>query len=157
MPAVRLTNVRWDHEAIIDYMIANPDQTQNMIAQSFGYTASRLSIIINSPAFKARYKERQAVLSDPLIMASIEERLETLANRSLEKLLDRLDQNQPVSNADLIRMASLGAGDRNKREEKPQLQQNLYVVNLPAPAPDAKTWLNSAQGVKEIIEVQNAG
>lgn len=154
MPAAELTlkNLRWDHEAIMDYMIANPEKTQNEIAANFRYTPSRFSIIINSPAFKEKFAERKAILSDPLIQASIEERLETVARRSLDKLLERLDNNTPISNGDLIRAAQLGVGDRNQTKNTTNVQQSLYVVALPSPAPNAQEWRQSVQGAPMVIE-----
>lgn len=151
MPAIRLRNVRWDHEAIIDYMIAHPECTQNEIAAQFNFTPSRLSIIINSPAFQDKLDERKAILSDPLIRASIEDRLSALARRSLDKLLERMDNGTPISNGDLIRAAQLGAGDRNQTKNTP-IQQSLYVVNLPPPAQNAQEWKRTAQGAPVILE-----
>lgn len=155
MPAVRLVNVRWDHEAIMDFMIANPQCTQNQIAQEFGFTASRLSIIINSKAFKDRFAERKVVLSDPLIRASIEDKLQALASQSLNKLLERVDNNVPISNGDLIRMAQLGVGDRNQTKNHQTVNQSLYVVNLPPQAPSAKTWKEQAQGIPVPLTLEN--
>lgn len=147
-----ITKVRYTHDAIIDMIIANPAVSQGDLAAEFGFTQSWMSIIINSDAFQERLAERKGELLDPKIRASIESRLEALAKRSLDKLLEKLDNNHPVSCGDLVRMASLGVGDRNKREEKAAVQQNLYVVNLPPPERDAKTWLRTSSRGVEIID-----
>jgi hypothetical protein len=153
-----IAKVRYTHDAIIDVILANPKVSQGELAQEFGFTQSWMSIIINSDAFQERLAQRKGELLDPAIRASIENRLEALAKRSLDKLLDKLDNNHPVSTADLIRMAALGAGDKNKREEKAPLQQNLYVVNLPPPERDAKTWLStSTRGVQIVDQVIPGG
>ena len=115
MPEIAKT--RYTHEAIIDVIISNPGVSQNDLAREFGFTPGWMSIIINSDAFQERLTERKAELSDPVIRASIEDRLDALAKRSLDKLLDRIDNNHPISTGDLVRMATLGAGVRNKRPE----------------------------------------
>jgi hypothetical protein len=148
MPEIAKT--RYTHEAIIDAIISNPGVSQNDLAREFGFTASWMSIIINSDAFQERLVERKAELSDPTIRASVEDRLDALAKRSLDKLLDRIDNNHPISTGDLVRMATLGAGDRNKRPAEAAVQQNLYVVNLPPPARDSNSWLaTSSRGASE--------
>ena len=150
MPEIAKT--RYTHEAIIDVIISNPGVSQNDLAREFGFTPGWMSIIINSDAFQERLTERKAELSDPVIRASIEDRLDALAKRSLDKLLDRIDNNHPISTGDLVRMATLGAGDRNKRPEKAAIEQNLYVVNLPPPARDSNSWLaTSSRGAAETF------
>ena len=150
MPAI--AKIRYTHDAVIDMIIANPAVSQNDLAAEFGFSVSWMSIIINSDAFQNRLAERKAILVDPRLAASIEDRLDVLAKRSLDKLLDRIDQNNPISTTDLVRIATLGVGDKNKKPDKPTVQQNLYVVNLPPPAPNAKEWLSSSQGFGQVIE-----
>jgi len=156
-----LQKVRYTHEALIDVIIANPAISQRELSKHFGFTEAWMSIIINSDAFQTRLAERKGQLVDPKILASIEDRLEALGKRSLDKLLERVDNGTPISNGDLVRMAALGSGDRNKRPEKAAVENNLYVVNLPPPAPDAQTWLNSSSrrppGSSQVIENGDGG
>lgn len=148
MGSIQIKSVRWHHDRIIDFILAHPTApSQAEIAANFGFSQSWLSIIINSDAFRHRLEERKAELVDPVITASIEERLNALAKRSLDKLLERLDSGVPISNGDLVSMAKLGVGDKNTRPAAAQgPQNNLYVVQLPAPAADASNWLQTAQG-----------
>lgn len=152
MPEIQ--TVKFTHDAIIDTIIANPAITQRQMAQDFGYTESWLSIIINSDAFQQRLAERKAELVDPKIRASIEDRIDALAKRSLDKLLDRLDNGTPISNGDLVRMAQLGIGDRNKGPQQ-AVQNNLYVVHVPPPAPSAQDWMQTAQGRGSSVVIEN--
>jgi hypothetical protein len=133
-------------------IIANPAVSQGDLAREFGFTESWMSIIINSDSFQERLANRKGELVDPKIKASIEARLDAIARRALDRLLDKIDNNHPVSNSDLIRMAALGVGDRNKRPETAPVQQNLYVVNLPPPERDAKTWLRTSSRGVEVID-----
>ena len=156
-----LQKVRYTHEALIDVIIANPAISQRDLAKHFGFTEGWMSIIINSDAFQTRLAERKGALVDPKILASIEDRLEALGKRSLDKLLERVDNGTPISNGDLVRMAALGSGDRNKRPEKAAVENNLYVVNLPPPAPNADAWLATASrkppGYSQVIENGDGG
>lgn len=147
-----IARVRYTHDAIIDEIIAFPSISQGELSRRFGFTQSWMSIIINSDAFQNRLAERKAEIVDPKLKASVEQRLEAVAKQSLDRLLERLDTNQPFSNSDLIAAAKLGVGDRNQRARTPETQNNLFVVQLPPPAQDRETWLrsNSRTGVIDI-------
>jgi len=143
-----IQKVRYTHDAIIDVIIAFPAISQGDLAREFGFTQTWMSIIINSPEFKLRLAERKGELVDPKIRASIEERLEGLAKRALDKLLDRLDNTaHQMKDADLIAVAKLGVGNKNAPPIAPQVSQNLYVVQLPSPASSAKEWMSTLSKV----------
>jgi hypothetical protein len=133
--------IRYTHDAMIEIIISQPGISQGEIAREFGYSETWVSIIINSDAFQERLRVRKAELTDPLIRATIEERLEGLAKRSLDKLIERLDTGAGLRTPDLIAMAKLGVGDRANRPATPTQQNNLYVVALPAPAQTSSDWL----------------
>jgi hypothetical protein len=149
-----IAKVRYTHDAIIDEIIAFPSISQGELSARFGFSQSWMSIIVNSDSFKERLEERKGELVDPKLRASVEMRLEALAKRSLDKLLERLDTQQPFTNSDLISAAKLGVGDRNQIKALPQTQNNLYVVHLPPPAKDPRAWLeNSSRG--EVIDISH--
>ena len=145
-----IQKVRYTHDAVIDEIIANPAISQGELSQRFGFTQSWMSIVINSDAFKERLAERKAQLIDPKLIASVEDRLGAIANRSLDKLMEKLDG--PGANGikvmELVAIAKLAVGDRNITKNSPTVNNSLYVVNLPPPSPDAKTWVSTAQGRK---------
>lgn len=156
-PKPLLQKVRFTHDAVIDQIIMQPEITQRELARTWGYTEAWISIIINSDSFKNRLAERKADLVDPIIVASLNERLDGLASRALDKLLDRIEGRDPlapgpVKTQDLIAAAKLGVGDRNNRPAVPSNQQNLYVVNLPPPAQNSQTWLDGSS-VKQKPEL----
>jgi hypothetical protein len=117
--------------------------------------------MVNSDAFKNRLAERKAQIVDPRIVASVEERLESVAKRSLEKILDRLDAVTPLKTSEIVAIAKLAIGDRNTRPAGPAFSQNLYVMNIPPPAADSAKWLASTAparppgGPSQVLE--NAG
>lgn len=157
MAAVSIQKLRYTHDACIDEILLNPAISQNELARMFGYSATWMSIVINSGAFQERLAERKALMTDPAIIASINERLDALAKRSLDKLIERMDSpTAQVKTMELVAIAKLGVGDKNTRPAGPQVQQNnLYVVSLPAPAQNAEAWIagrSNPRGVSEIIE-----
>ncbi len=141
-----IQSVKFQHEAIADLIVANPAISQGEIAAEMGYTQAWVSIIVNSDAFKEHLAERKAELVDPLLRASIQTRLDTLANRSLERLLERVDSQVPLKTTELIAMAKLGVDGLPAARAPVGQQNNLYVMNIPPAAESSKTWLSSAQG-----------
>ncbi len=139
-----IAKVRYTHDAIIDEIIAFPSISQGELSRQFGFTQTWMSIIINSDAFQERLAERKGEIVDPKLKASVEMRLEAIAKRSLDKLIERLDADLPFSNSDLISAAKLGVGDRNTRARVPETQNNLYVVQLPPPASSRENWLRDS-------------
>jgi len=137
-----IATVRYTHDGIIDEIIAFPAISQGELAARFGYSQSWMSIIINSDSFKERLAERKGELVDPKIRATVHDRLDALAKRSLDKLLERIDNQMPFSNGELIAAAKLGVGDGNRGT--PQTQNNLYVLQMPPTAPDPAAWLRAS-------------
>jgi hypothetical protein len=138
-----LARVRYTHDAVIDEILINPAVSQGDLAKQFGFTQAWMSIVINSDAFQNRLAERKGELIDPKIRASIQERLDAVARRSMDRIMERLDGPGAIKDGDLVAMAKLGIGDRNNRVAAPVTQNNLYVVALPAPAPNAQAWLDN--------------
>ena len=145
MGTVQVKNVRYTHDAIIDEILVDPAVSQNELAKRFGFTTSWMSIIINSDAFKNRLAERKGELIDPKITASIEDRLESLAKVSLDRLMERVESSVPLKPLELVAIAKLGTGDRANRPAGPMHQNNLYVVALPGVAPNSTEWLANAR------------
>ena len=68
--------LRYRHLRIMDLMLAAPHMSQNEMAEELGMTASRFSIIVNSPLFKLAFseyeKQHRAKLSDVVMEATLE-------------------------------------------------------------------------------------
>jgi hypothetical protein len=82
--------------------------SQNELGARFGYTATWVSLIFSSDAFRERLHERKAELVDPQIRASVEERLRAVAMKSLDVLLEKLNKPNVPDNL-ALRAAELGA------------------------------------------------
>lgn len=139
-----LNRVRYTHEACINEIMLNPAISQGDLANMFGFSQSWMSICINSDAFQNRLAERKAEIIDPVLRATINERLDAVAKRSLDKIMERLDKDTHyLKTSELVQIARLGVGDKNTRPAGPQTQNNLYVVALPPPAQNAEQWLGN--------------
>lgn len=126
------------HDAIIDFLIANPRATQEEIARAFGYKSRvSISIIMGSDAFQARYLKRRGDLVDPIVAATVEDRLRGIAHRSAEIVAERLEQAPGDHKFALEAMrASAGVVSGPK-----QAQVNVgFVVHLPGPAASSDEW-----------------
>lgn len=148
MAEVQLRKVRYTHDAVIDEILINPTISQNDLAKMFGFSVSWISICMNSDAFKERLAERKAEITDPILRATIKDKVEAAAGRALDRIIDRLESptHGSIKTADLVAIAKLGA---TPPAPAPAAQtNNLYVVQVPAPANNAQSWLSQASGRK---------
>jgi hypothetical protein len=90
----RIQKTAYSHEAMIDLIIANPRITQNQLASEFGYSVGWVSRVMGSDAFQAALARRRDEVTDPFIIASLEEKFKGLVNQSVEILMNKLDATQ---------------------------------------------------------------
>ena len=105
-----IARVRYTHDAMIDLIIQEPGIHQNELAKVFGFSATWISVVINSDAFQAKLALRKDELIDPELRASIKERFQAVVVRSTQVLLEKL--NKPVdqiSDQLALRAAEMGA------------------------------------------------
>lgn len=135
------------HEHVIDMLIANPNLSQREIATRLGRSEYWLSIVVNSDAFQNAYKARKEEIVNPLLSATVEQRLTAVASKALDKLMERLETNAGFSNKELISAVdmstkALGMGPV-KQPGGPT--QNLYIVPAPAIPATSAQWVAMAQ------------
>lgn len=139
----RIKKVGYSHDAMIDAIIADPSLSQNQLATMFGYSVPWVSRVMGSDSFQARLAQRKNELIDPVLVASIEDKLKGLASQSLDIIADKLQatQNQDLAlkAADLA-VKALGFGARDRAPAT----QNNFVVNLPPKAKSAAEWAEAA-------------
>lgn len=153
----QIATVRYTHDAMIDTIIACPEVSGKELAAIFGYSQTWISIIINSDAFKERLTERKANIVDPRLAASVDERINGAAIKALDKIIDRLDNNLPFTNGDLVSVAKLGASERAKAPN-PYALTNNYIVQLPPVASNSQNWLEkSSRGASEAVDISPRG
>lgn len=141
--------VRWNHDALIDQMIAEPQLTQNELAITFGRTPAWISTLINSDAFQARLEARRKEIIDPTLTAGVGERLRALADVSLQRLLDKVSTPvQTVSDDFLLQttkvvVQALGYG---ARPTSGAANVNVgVVVQVPPKAATTQEWMASVE------------
>lgn len=153
-----IRTVRWHHDMIIDYMVAHPEATQNEIAAEFGFTATWLSIVVNSDAFKHRLQERKEEMIDPILRATVEDRLTTIANVAMEKMVARLQTNAPMTNRDLTELIKVSTNGLGLGPSKaPSVNVAQYVIPAPPMPATSEQWQRMAQPTVVVEEVQVRG
>lgn len=81
------------HEAVMNWMLLNPDRSLRECADHFGYTQSWLSTLIHSDIFQARLAERQEGIR-ARIADSIPQKMRMAADVGLEKLVTALEKTE---------------------------------------------------------------
>jgi|SRR6478752_3900142 len=150
-----IAKVRYTHDAMIDEILLNPAISQNELGRIFGFSAAWVSICVNSDAFQERLQERKAEIVDPVMRATIQEKVDGAASRAMDRIIERLDSptSGAIKTADLVSIAKLAVAP--KASQTPAPQTNLYVMQIPAPAQNAQQWLanrSDPRGAVPLVE-----
>lgn len=151
----RLLRVHYSHEAMIDVIIAEPTITQNELAKRFERSVPWISRIMGSDAFQGALAKRREELTDPFLVATIEERFRGLAMQSLDVIAEKLNTTK---NTDLaikaldISSKALGFGARGSTGAT---TNNNFVIALPPKIQNPDDWATEHSGGK-IIEHKGA-
>ena len=128
-----IANISFTHEALINWLIANPERKLRDCAAYFGYTQAWLSCIIHSDIFQAKLAERQnAVFA--AVAQDIPEKLRGCADLALEKLAIKLEETEDakyvLDAADKL-LAKMGYGPATARNPSPAAaltQNNTFII-----------------------------
>jgi hypothetical protein len=148
-PESRINKTRYTHDAMIDVILANPGVQQKALAVTFERSVPWISRIIGSDAFQAALAKRREDLTDPFLVATIEERMKGLAFQSLDIIADKLEATK---NSDLalkaldISSKALGFGARAAGPG----QHNQFIIQLPPKAANAEEWAQQHSPMKQI-------
>ena len=146
----RLIRTHYSHEAMIDVVIANPTITQNQLAEQFDRSVPWISRIFGSDAFQAALAKRREEITDPFLIATIEERFRGLAYQSLDIITEKLAASR---NVDLalkgldIAAKSLGFGARTVSGGG---QTNQFIIQLPPKSETAASWAEEHGPLKQV-------
>lgn len=153
-----LARVKPIHDAIIDYIMAEPMVSQNDLAKHFGYTTGWMSQLMNSDAFLARLAKRKGDLIDPVIVASVEEKMRKAVSKSLDVVNDALERtNNPTMALEVLKLHAKAAG-YGARAQNVAVQQN-FVVALPQKVQSVEAWGEKYKGGVPLLspeQVQDA-
>lgn len=143
--------LNYTHEAMADAIIQNPGVSQGQLAALFGYSPGWVSQVINSDGFQAFLKTRMSQIVDPMLTASVEERLRGLVVKSIDVLQEKLaldPRADTAAKALEIGTRALGYG------AKAGLEVNTtYVVALPPKSPDTRAWLDTVAKTVEGVRL----
>lgn len=106
----KVEKMNYSHEALVDLIIANPAATNVELAAVFQRTPTWVSLVKNSDMFKERLVARRSEVTDPLLIQSVEERLDMLTSRSLEVLMEKMAKpSEDIPDNLALAAAALGA------------------------------------------------
>lgn len=146
----RLRKIKYNHEAMVDMMIAKPGMSQNEIAAEFGLSPSWVSILINSDAFQAVLARRREEVIDPILFASVNDRLTSVAALSAEIVAEKLIATRSPDLALKALEVSTKALGFGARSPSGQVNvQNNFVVELPAKLANAQEWSEAHNPILE--------
>lgn len=144
-----IDRMSYTHDGMVDLIVNNPSISQGEIARVFGYTEGWVSQIVRSDSFRESLAARKGELVDPILKASLEDRINGLAHRSIDILLENLDTkgNPEVALKALeltTRAKNYGAGV--------SITQN-FVVAMPTKAETADSWITDHQPPRPMRNV----
>ena len=145
-----LKRVHYTHDAMVDYILRNPEVPQNTMALYFGFSVPWVSTIVNSDAFQARLAQRKTELVDPAIVQDLEDRFKVMANQSLNIIQEKLAASKNVDVALKALDLSTKALGMGARIDKTPAMQQTFVVMMPPKAESQEAWAKSA---REAIDV----
>ena len=130
--------LNYSHEALVDLLVANPAATNGELGGKFGRSAQWVGMVKSSGLFRECYAKRIQAIADPILTATIEERLEMLTSRSLEVLSLKLAKQNVEDIPDnlALQAAALGAkgmalgGFSSKPPPAPVLPQPDRITRL---------------------------
>jgi hypothetical protein len=106
----QLQRLNYSHEALVSQIIANPTATNAELGAIFGRTKEWVGMVKNSGIFREKLLAKMAEVTDPLLAASIEERLEMVTKRTLEVLHEKMARPvDQISDELAIQAANFGA------------------------------------------------
>lgn len=151
-PKTRLQSLRYSHEAMIDVIIAQPGIKQNELAEIFERGVPWISRIIGSDAFQAALAKRREEITDPFLIATVEERMGGLAMQSLDIITERLEKTRDTDKGLELAVKGLeisakafGYGARNVPG-----QTNQFIIQLPPKAANSSDWAETHSPLKQL-------
>lgn len=123
-----ISRLSYRHDAIMEWLIANPDKSLHECALTFGFTQAWLSTIIHSDVFRAKYAALLANRIDERIMP-LRDKLVGITNRALDAIGDRLETPEIIETQDLKEVATMGLrglGYGGSRPATPPVNINIH-------------------------------
>lgn len=130
MAATQLQDLSYRHEAILDWLVLNPDKSQGDCALALGYTQAWLSQVINSNLFQARLAMLLQEKREHGIF-TVAEKLAGLADLAIERTIKHVEVSADpafVLSAAEVALKRLGYGAKAPVPTGPVTVNNTLVV-----------------------------
>lgn len=129
--SLQIKNVRYRHQYIADWLIANPERDQHELAEELDLTESHLSVIIHSDAFQEYYQLRREAVHEA-VADEVTSRVTKVANLTLDVLETRIERERETVGIGVVRdvaamsLKALGFGQPSASAAATAAQQNNY-------------------------------
>ena len=127
MSEIDLKKLSHRHQAIAEWLLANPDKNLATCASELGYTQAWLSTIVNSQMFKAFYAKLLGDYHDDRIVP-LRDKLNGVAHRAADKLSEKIDG---VESAEVLMDILNKSHQRLEPSLGKQRSNNLTVIFPP--------------------------
>ena len=157
MAAAPPQDLSYRHEAILDWLILNPDKSQGDCARSLGYTEAWLSTVINSNLFRARLAMLQQEKRESGIF-TIVEKLAGLADLAIDRTLKSVEcSTDPafVLSAAEIALKRLGYGPAAPPPAPSSVVNNTLVVATERGLREAVGIMRQVKAVTQESTIHN--
>lgn len=124
-----VAKINYSHRDMIDTIIANPGISQNALAARYGYTPGWVSNVMASDAWQSAMAARRAEITDPVLVATVEERFRGIVHLSQKRLLEKLEA-PVVSDSVVLRAMELGAKSLGMGAAAPPPQEGDRLERL---------------------------
>jgi hypothetical protein len=122
----QITKLTAAHDAMIDMILANPRITNEELAAQFDMTHTWVATLRHTSLFKRRMEDRREAVIDPLLIASIEEKIRAVTDMAVEHLLEKLTaKTGDLSDQFVLRAAEFGSkamGLGSGEKPEPEMQ-----------------------------------
>jgi hypothetical protein len=150
--------MKWSrkHDAMVDFVLANPTVKLSDMAMQFGYTPQWMGVIVASERFKSKLQDRREEVVDPILMATLEDKLKAVLDRAVEVVAEKLQKDaDQISDQFVMRAAEFGAkslglgvkGSGEKPEHEPDHLEDLARRLV---------TLNRTQGAQDVAYIESA-
>ena len=158
----RIKKVNWWHEAIIDWMLAHPEERLYDCAAYFNKTQPWISSIINSSMFKELLAQRK-LMHAHMISLTLTEKLESIAHKTLDALEESLEVERKKGTIsvgcarDTAEMAlrSLGYSSRSPAALNINVGHNSQVAIVGSASPEALA--SARQKMQQLQDLRERG
>lgn len=130
------------HEMVIDRLLVDPTLEIKALAKEFGTSYQWMLILVNSDGFQKRFEDRRKEMVDPMVRATLADKMTAVASQSLDVLMSKLEATADAKLAAQvldITSKALGYGAKPAIAGPTNTQVN-FVVQVPPKSRDSLEW-----------------